>query len=121
VVQLDRLARSVCRLFSVIEQLAKHWCTFPQSARPDRHHNATRHDLTAGAGRCRPALIGERTNAVAARSHGRISGNPGLHAGGPDAIRKVRAGRDAAHLRSGMASWHVAADRKADAPGPALG
>jgi hypothetical protein len=41
---------------------------------------------------------------VAARGHGRISGNPGLHAGGPDAIRKVRAGRDAATCG---AAWPV--------------
>jgi hypothetical protein len=46
------------------------------------------------------SLIAERTKAgqQAARSRGRVGGNPGLRAGDPDAIRKVRAGRDAAHL-----------------------
>ena len=46
------------------------------------------------------ALIAERTKAGlrAARSRGRVGGNPGLRAGDPDAIRKVRASRDAAHL-----------------------
>jgi hypothetical protein len=46
------------------------------------------------------ALIAERTKAGlnAARSRGRIGGNPGLRAGDTDAIRKVRAGRAAAHL-----------------------
>ena len=56
------------------------------------------------------ALIAERTKAglKAARSRGRIGGNPGLRAGDPDAIQKVRAGRDAAHLESVLAqlnSW----------------
>jgi hypothetical protein len=46
------------------------------------------------------ALIAERTKAGlrAARSRGRVGGNPGLRSGDPDAIRKVRASRDAAHL-----------------------
>jgi hypothetical protein len=46
------------------------------------------------------ALIAERTKAGlnAARSRGRIGGNPGLRAGDADAIRKVRVGRAAAHL-----------------------
>jgi hypothetical protein len=46
------------------------------------------------------ALIAERTKAGlrAARARGRVGGNPGLRARDPDAIRKVRARRDAAHL-----------------------
>jgi hypothetical protein len=46
------------------------------------------------------ALIAERTKAglSAARSRGRVGGNPGLRSGDPDAIRKVRASRAAAHL-----------------------
>jgi DNA invertase Pin-like site-specific DNA recombinase len=46
------------------------------------------------------ALIAERTKAglKAARSRGRIGGNPGLRAGDADAIGKVRASRAAAHL-----------------------
>jgi hypothetical protein len=51
------------------------------------------------------ALIAERTKAglQAARSRGRVGGNPGLRAGDRDAIRKVRASRDAAHLDSVLA------------------
>ncbi len=51
------------------------------------------------------ALIAERTRAGlrAARSRGRVGGNPGLRAGDPDAIRKVRASRDAAHLNGVLA------------------
>jgi hypothetical protein len=46
------------------------------------------------------ALIAERTKSGlnAARSRGRVGGNPGLRRGDPDAIRKLRASRDAAHL-----------------------
>jgi len=56
------------------------------------------------------ALIAERTKAGlrAARSRGRVGGNPGLRAGDPDAIRKARASRDAAHLDGVLAqldSW----------------
>jgi hypothetical protein len=51
------------------------------------------------------ALIAERTKAGlrAARNRGRVGGNPGLRAGDPEAIRKVRAGRDAAHLAGVLA------------------
>lgn len=46
------------------------------------------------------SLIAERTKAGlrSARARGRIGGNPGLGAGDPDAIRKVRGRRDSAHL-----------------------
>jgi hypothetical protein len=46
------------------------------------------------------ALIAERTKSglLAACNRGRVGGNPGLRAGDPEAIRKVQAGRDAAHL-----------------------
>jgi hypothetical protein len=46
------------------------------------------------------ALIAERTKAglQAARSRGRVGGNPGLRAGDPEAIRKVRSSRASAHL-----------------------
>ncbi len=70
------------------------------------------------------ALIAERTKAglPAARARGRVGGNPGLRAGDPDAIRKVRASRDAAHLEGVLARLDtVAPDRAADAPGSALG
>jgi hypothetical protein len=51
------------------------------------------------------ALIAERTKAGlrTARSQGRVGGNPGLRARDPEAIRKVRASRDAAHLAALLA------------------
>ena len=55
------------------------------------------------------ALIAERTKAglLAARKRGRVGGNPGLRAGDTDAIRKVRARRDAAHLDGILAQLDV--------------
>ena len=51
------------------------------------------------------ALIAERTKSGlnAARARGRVGGNPGLRAGDPEAIRKMRASRDAAHLEGVLA------------------
>jgi hypothetical protein len=56
------------------------------------------------------ALIAERTKSGlnAARARGRIGGNPGLRIGDPNAIQKIRASRDAAHLDGILArldSW----------------
>lgn len=51
------------------------------------------------------ALIAEGTKAglKAARARSRIGGNPGLRARSPEAIRKVRSSRDAAHLDAVLA------------------
>ena len=51
------------------------------------------------------ALIAEctRLGLNAARARGRVGGNPGLRAGDPNAIRKLRASRDAAHLEGLLA------------------
>src|SRR5271156_4708600 len=56
------------------------------------------------------ALIAERTKAGlrAARSRGRVGGNPGLRAGDREVIHKLRAARDAVHLDAilaGLDSW----------------
>src|SRR4051812_17842179 len=56
------------------------------------------------------ALIAERTKAglLAARRRGRIGGNPGLRAGDPAAVSKLRASRHATHLNGILAqldSW----------------
>jgi hypothetical protein len=77
---------------------------FPQPAGPGRHHDAAGDVLPGGAlgavAQLERALIAERTKAglSAARLRGRVGGNPGLRAGDPDSIRKIRAGRDPAHL-----------------------
>jgi DNA invertase Pin-like site-specific DNA recombinase len=103
VVRLDRLARSVSHLLSVIEQLEASGAHF-RSLR-DPIDTATPQGMFSlqvlgAVAQLERALIAERTKAglKAARARGRVGGNPGLRAGDPHAIRKLRASRDAAHL-----------------------
>jgi DNA invertase Pin-like site-specific DNA recombinase len=113
VVRLDRLARSVSHLLAVIEQLEARGAHF-RSLR-DPIDTATPQGMFSlqvlgAVAQLERALIAERTRAGlnAARARGRVGGNPGLRAGDPDAIRKVRSSRDAAHLDSvltGLQSW----------------
>jgi hypothetical protein len=103
VVRLDRLARSVSHLLAVIEQLEAAGAHFRSLRDPI--------DTTTPQGMFSLQVLG----AVAQLDHGcarhaarpwcarrsapvRVGGNPGLRAGDPDAIRKVRASRDAAYL-----------------------
>jgi DNA invertase Pin-like site-specific DNA recombinase len=103
VVRLDRLARSVSHLLAVIEQLEAKGAHFRSlhdpidTATPQGMFSL---QVLGAVAQLERALIAERTKAglQAARKRGRVGGNPGLRAGNPDAIRKVRAGRDAAHL-----------------------
>jgi DNA invertase Pin-like site-specific DNA recombinase len=113
VVRLDRLARSVSHLLAVIEQLEAAGAHF-RSLR-DPIDTATPQGMFSlqvlgAVAQLERALIAERTKAGlrAARSRGRVGGNPGLRARDPDAIRKVTASRDAAHLNAILArleSW----------------
>lgn len=113
VVRLDRLARSVGHLLAVIEQLEETGAHF-RSLR-DPIDTATPQGMFSlqvlgAVAQLERALIAERTKAGlrAARSRGRVGGNPGLRARDPDAIRKVRASRDAAYLDGVLAqldSW----------------
>jgi DNA invertase Pin-like site-specific DNA recombinase len=113
VVRLDRLARSVSHLLAVIEQLETSSAHF-RSLR-DPIDTATPQGMFSlqvlgAVAQLERALIAERTRAglQAARSRGRIGGNPGLRAGDPDAVRKTRASRAAAHLDGVLArldSW----------------
>ena len=127
VVRLDRLARSVSHLLAVIEQLEAAGAYFRSLRDPidtTTPQGMFSLQVLGAVAQLERALIAERTKAglQAARSRGRVGGNPGLRAGDPDAIRKVRASRDAAHLEGVLAQLgHVAADRAADATRPALG
>ena len=127
VVRLDRLARSVSHLLAVIEQLeaaGAHFRSLRDPIDTTTPQGMFSLQVLGAVAQLERALIAERTKAGlrAARSRGRVGGNPGLRAGDPDAIRKVRASRDAAHLdeRPGPVG-HVVADRAADAARPALG
>ena len=113
VVRLDRLARSVSHLLAVIEQLEASGAHF-RSLR-DPIDTATPQGMFSlqvlgAVAQLERSLIAERTKSGlnAARARGRVGGNPALRAADPDAIRKMRASRDAAHLRSVLArldSW----------------
>jgi DNA invertase Pin-like site-specific DNA recombinase len=108
VVRLDRLARSVSHLLAVIEQLEAAGAHF-RSLR-DPIDTATPQGMFSlqvlgAVAQLERALIAERTKSGlnAARARGRVGGNPGLRAGDPNAIRKTRARRDAAHLEGILA------------------
>src|SRR6059058_1201930 len=103
VVRLDRLARSVSHLLAVIEQLEGQGAHFRSLRDPidtTTPQGMFSLQVLGAVAQLERALIAERTKAGlrSARSRGRIGGNPGLRAGDPDAIRKVRAARDASHL-----------------------
>lgn len=113
VVRLDRLARSVAHLLAVIEQLEARGAHFRSlhdpidTATPQGMFSL---QVLGAVAQLERALIAERTRAglAAARRRGRIGGNPGLRAGDPTAIRKLRTSRDARHLKDVLAqldSW----------------
>jgi DNA invertase Pin-like site-specific DNA recombinase len=113
VVRLDRLARSVSHLLAVIEQLEANGAHFRSLHDPidtSTPQGMFSLQVLGAVAQLERALIAERTKAGlnAARSRGRIGGNPGLRAGDVDAIRKVRTSRAAAHLNGVLAdlsSW----------------
>ena len=103
VVRLDRLARSVSHLLAVIERLEAGGAYFRSLRDPidtTTPQGMFSLQVLGAVAQLERALIAERTKAglKAARDRGRVGGNPGLRNGDPDAIRKVRAARDAAHL-----------------------
>ncbi len=103
VVRLDRLARSVSHLLAVVEQLEASGAYFRSLRDPidtTTPQGMFSLQVLGAVAQLERALIAERTKAglLAARKRGRVGGNPGLRAGDPDAIRKVRASRAAAHL-----------------------
>jgi DNA invertase Pin-like site-specific DNA recombinase len=113
VVRLDRLARSVSHLLAVIEQLetgGAHFRSLRDPIDTTTPQGMFSLQVLGAVAQLERALIAERTKAglLAARNRGRIGGNPGLRAGDPQAIRKVRASRDAVHLEgilAGLDSW----------------
>jgi Resolvase, N terminal domain len=103
VVRLDRLARSVSHLLTVIEQLAAKGANFRSLRDPidtTTPQGMFSLQVLGAVAQLERALIAERTKAglLAARKRGRVGGNPGLRAGDPAAIRKILARRDATWL-----------------------
>ena len=113
VVRLDRLARSVSHLLAVIEQLeaaGAHFRSLRDPIDTTTPQGMFSLQVLGAVAQLERALIAERTKAGlrAARSRGRVGGNPGLRARDPNAIRKVRTSRDAAYLDGVLAqadSW----------------
>jgi DNA invertase Pin-like site-specific DNA recombinase len=108
VVRLDRLARSVSHLLAVIEQLEASGAHFRSLRDPidtSTPQGMFSLQVLGAVAQLERALIAERTKAglLAARKRGRVGGNPGLRAADPQAIRKVQASRDAAHLEAVLA------------------
>src|ERR1700758_1355416 len=106
--RLDRLARSVSHLLAVIEQLeatGAHFRSLRDPIDTSTPQGMFSLQVLGAVAQLERALIAQRTKAglESARARGRVGGNPGLRAGDPDAIRKVRASRDAAHLDSVLA------------------
>ena len=103
VVRLDRLARSVTHLLAVIEQLEAgraHFRSLHDPIDTTSPQGMFSLQVLGAVAQLERALTAERTKSGlrAARARGRVGGNPGLRARDPDAIRKVRESRDAAHL-----------------------
>lgn len=103
VVRIDRLARSLSHLLEVIERLEGRGAFFRSIQDPiDTASPQGKFTLQVlgAAAEFERALIRERTKAglASARTKGRVGGNPGLRAGDPDALRKVRLARADGYL-----------------------
>jgi Resolvase, N terminal domain len=108
VVRLDRLARSVSHLLAVIEHweaAGAHFKSLRDPIDTSAPQGMFSLQVLGAVAQLERALIAERTKSGlnAARARGRVGGNPGLRAGDRNAIRKLRASRDAAHLEGVLA------------------
>ena len=103
VVRIDRLARSLSHLLEKIERLEAKGAFFRSLMDPiDTSSPQGKFTLQVlgAAAEFERALIRERTKAglASARSKGRVGGNPGLRAGDPAALRKVRLARQDGYM-----------------------
>lgn len=103
VVRIDRLARSLSHLLEVIERLEAKGAHFRSLADPiDTGSPQGKFTLQVlgAAAEFERALIRDRTRAglASARARGRVGGNPGLRAGDPAALLRVRLARRESYL-----------------------
>src|SRR5580704_9589595 len=103
VVRLDRLARSVSHLLSVIEQLEASGAHFRSLRDPidtTTPQGMFSLQVLGAVAQLERALIADRSKAglQSARARGRVGGNPGVRAGDPRAIAKIVKSRDAAYV-----------------------
>ena len=126
VVRLDRLARLVSHPLTVIEQLEASGAHFRSLRGPidtTSPQGMFSLQVLGAVAQLERALIAERTKAglKAARSRGSVGSNPRLRNGDPDAIRKLRGARDAAHLDGIIAQLTRGCRRYGGCARPALG
>lgn len=113
VVRLDRLARSVSHLLQVIEDLTEKGAHFRSLRNPidtSTPQGMFSLQVLGAVAQLERALISERTKAgiIAARSKGRLPGNPGIRERRPEALAKMTAIQKAAYgrrLQSTMNQW----------------
>ena len=113
VVRLDRLARSVSHLLQVIEELTEKGAHFRSLRDPidtSTPQGMFSLQILGAVAQLERALISERTKAgiAAARSKGRLPGNPGIRERRPEALAKMTAVQKAAYgrrLQSTMNQW----------------
>ncbi|AUM75839.1 recombinase family protein [Paracoccus jeotgali] len=103
VMRIDRLARSLSHLLEIIERLEAKGAFFRSLQDPiDTASPQGKFTLQVlgAAAEFERALIRERTRAglKAARSQGRIGGNPGVRQGDPAALRKIRLARHEGYM-----------------------
>lgn len=103
VVRIDRLARSLAHLLEVIEQLevkGAHFRSLKDPIDTASPQGKFTLQVLGAAAEFERALIRERTKAglASARAKGRVGGNPGLRAGDPAALRKVRLARHDSYM-----------------------
>lgn len=109
VVRLDRLARSVSHLLQVIEDLQQRGIHFRSIRDPidtSTPQGMFSLQVLDAVARLERALVTERTRAgiKAAKSRGKLPGNPGLRERRPEAIRGVSQARDKRYLDELIAS-----------------
>ena len=108
--QLDELPAAGCATIEQLEEAGAHFRSLRDPIDTTTPQGMFSLQVLGAVAQLERALIAERTKSglTAARARGRIGGNPGLRAGDPNAIRKLRASRDAAHLEGVLAqldSW----------------
>lgn len=113
VVRLDRLARSVSHLLDTVESIQDKGAYFRSLRDPIDTSNPQGMfslQILGAVAQLERALISERTKAgiAAARTRGRVPGNPGLRNGDKKAIAKTAAARNRRHMAdlvASMDSW----------------
>ncbi|MBO9195359.1 recombinase family protein [Rhizobium sp. 16-449-1b] len=103
VVRLDRLARSVSHLLDVIEDLEQRGVHFRSLRDPidtSTPQGMFSLQVLGAVAQLERALIAERTKSGmrAAKTRGRVAGNPGLRERRPEAIRAAAAARNQVYL-----------------------